>query len=781
MGGTVGSSRLRLEDEAGNKEDLVIGRLLGGTALKKRVAGSRARRRSTFGALAVLLALLLAPAAARATDFPVTNPNDAGAGSLRQAMIDANGNPGPDAIPINVPSPPNTVHLLSALPVINDDVTITGPGQGQFTVSGEDLYQPFKVNNGKTAAISGLTTSHGRCDTLACGFAGGGIRNNGTLTLTGVTVTSNTTNSAGGGIYNSGTMTIENSRVISNTVSDTSGTNPEADGGGIYNAGTMNLVQSTVSGNTASGSGGTGQSAAIGGGIFNGGLGELTIDRSTVGSNLASADALGGTETNVLGGGINNRHNLTIRRSTISNNAVSASNGTTANSARAGGISNVNPASQIDVTVTIARSTLSDNTVTSPGTSQAGGIDIFPGTYTIKSSTIAHNSAASGSNLIIGGTPVFKNTIVSNPAGGGFNCNGSAATTSYDLSSDATCGFTDPTDQLNTDPMLAPSLALNGGPTKTYALQLGSPAIDQGLSSVGETVDQRGKKRPSDFGNLANASGGDGSDIGAFEFQDTTPPNTIIDSGPAGAIHDPTPRFTFHSTEAGSTFQCKVDAHGFAACGSPRTLAYLTDGPHTFQVRAKDLAGNIDPSPASRSFSVSTAEIKRSGSTLVVTAAPGAKDNFKVTKPAATTIRVTNLPAGSFTASGVHVGLGCTRSGDYTANCTASSITKLRLGSGTAPDRALNMTSLPSTMASGAGNDVVIGGAAADTIEGGTGADILQGNNGNDTLLARDLASDTAINCDGGSKPGTSDKAVLDALPKDPDGIVSGCETKSRP
>jgi hypothetical protein len=52
--------------------------------------------------------------------------------------------------------------------------------------------------------------------------------------------------------------------------------------------------------------------------------------------------------------------------------------------------------------------------------------------------------------------------------------------------------------------------------------------------------------------------------------------------------------------------------------------------------------------------------------------------------------------------------------------------------------------------------------------------------NGNDDLRARDGASDTRINCDGGSSPGTADKADLDLLPEDPDSAVTGCESKTR-
>jgi hypothetical protein len=52
--------------------------------------------------------------------------------------------------------------------------------------------------------------------------------------------------------------------------------------------------------------------------------------------------------------------------------------------------------------------------------------------------------------------------------------------------------------------------------------------------------------------------------------------------------------------------------------------------------------------------------------------------------------------------------------------------------------------------------------------------------NGNDELLARDLTSDTTIDCDGGTAPGAADKADLDLLFWDPDSAVTNCETKTR-
>jgi len=86
-------------------------------------------------------------------------------------------------------------------------------------------------------------------------------------------------------------------------------------------------------------------------------------------------------------------------------------------------------------------------------------------------------------------------------------------------------------------------------------------------------------------------------------------PDTTIDSGPTGVIRDNTPTFTFSSDKAGSTFECRIDSDPFAGCSGPGdsdTTAALPDGPHTFAVRASDAASNLDPSPATRAFTVDT-------------------------------------------------------------------------------------------------------------------------------------------------------------------------------
>ena len=82
------------------------------------------------------------------------------------------------------------------------------------------------------------------------------------------------------------------------------------------------------------------------------------------------------------------------------------------------------------------------------------------------------------------------------------------------------------------------------------------------------------------------------------------PPNTTITSGPTGDTNNPTPTFGFSSSKPGSTFACRVDAIPYEPCTSPTTTSQLADGPHTFYVLATDSAGNVDPTPASRSFTV---------------------------------------------------------------------------------------------------------------------------------------------------------------------------------
>ncbi|MGH7770575.1 MAG: galactose oxidase-like domain-containing protein, partial [Candidatus Binatia bacterium] len=77
-----------------------------------------------------------------------------------------------------------------------------------------------------------------------------------------------------------------------------------------------------------------------------------------------------------------------------------------------------------------------------------------------------------------------------------------------------------------------------------------------------------------------------------------SPPDTTITAAPGNPSNSSTASFSFLSSKPGSSFQCKLDEGKFVACASPRDDAGLSQGSHTFQVRAVDTFGNVDPTPA---------------------------------------------------------------------------------------------------------------------------------------------------------------------------------------
>jgi hypothetical protein len=87
---------------------------------------------------------------------------------------------------------------------------------------------------------------------------------------------------------------------------------------------------------------------------------------------------------------------------------------------------------------------------------------------------------------------------------------------------------------------------------------------------------------------------------------DTTPPDTTITAGPSGSTSQTAASFSFTSTKVGSTFQCRLDLGPTTSCTSPATYTGLADGSHTFTVTATDSVGNVDPTPASRTWTVDT-------------------------------------------------------------------------------------------------------------------------------------------------------------------------------
>lgn len=134
--------------------------------------------------------------------FSVTNNADSGAGSLRQAILDANSAPGPDLIAV---SAAGTVALLSPLPTISGALTIQGPGAHQFRVDGQQQFRVFDIA-AVPVTIADLTIQHGAPGDPSDN--GAGIRSSGALTLTNVAVLSNTVPHHGAGVNVNGDLTL---------------------------------------------------------------------------------------------------------------------------------------------------------------------------------------------------------------------------------------------------------------------------------------------------------------------------------------------------------------------------------------------------------------------------------------------------------------------------------------------------------------------------------------------------------------------------------------------
>ncbi len=235
----------------------------------------------------------------------VQNNNDSGAGSLRQAILDANGTPGNYTISF-VPGVAGVISLDNPLPTLSGDIDLEGPGALRLTVqpSSGDKFGVFTVGSGAVVTLAGLTIADGTAasggilndggtltvrDCAVAGSSGGGIDNaSGTLTISDSTIAGNS-GPNGGGIVNAATLTLRNSTIADNTA--TGG----GSGGGIDNTGTLTVSSCTIAGNTASGAGG---------GVFNGGAGTATINNTLVAQNQAP------TGPDAAGAFVSQGHNL---------------------------------------------------------------------------------------------------------------------------------------------------------------------------------------------------------------------------------------------------------------------------------------------------------------------------------------------------------------------------------------------------------------------------------------------------------------------------------------
>jgi len=356
------------------------------------------------------------------TDPVVINNSDSGPGSLRQGIVDACD---ASTITFNMASVTSPISLTSATLTINKNLNIVGPGINSLTIERSTApatpqFRVFTISPAVTVSISGLTITRGRApDTSACGatfFDGGGINNEGTLTLTSVGVTANTsgdctnnpsTNFApkGGGIANFGTLTITSSLISGNTTGLGPATGFGGNGGGIFNAGMLTITDTTISLNTTgsaigadnvSGAGTGGDGA----GIYN--TGKLSLIHSDITQNTAGRGGEGafqGAGNGGEGGGIyiwasSGANTVTIDNSNISNNHAgdSGDGGNGHPSGGSGGGIRVQGG-----TVNIINTVISGNGAghSSSGTNGwGGGIHNDSGVITVTGTTISNNSGA---------------------------------------------------------------------------------------------------------------------------------------------------------------------------------------------------------------------------------------------------------------------------------------------------------------------------------------------------------------------------------------------------
>ena len=129
-------------------------------------------------------------------------------------------------------------------------------------------------------------------------------------------------------------------------------------------------------------------------------------------------------------------------------------------------------------------------------------------------------------------------------------------------------------------------------------LPCGSPAVLTGLADGPHTFAVR----------ATDANGNvDATPATTTWTVDATAPDTSITSGPAAgsATSATTAAFGFDA-EADATYECRLDAGAWAACTSGASYTALAAGDHTFRVRATDAYGNVEPTPAFRTWTVDT-------------------------------------------------------------------------------------------------------------------------------------------------------------------------------
>ncbi len=490
--------------------------------------------------------------------FTVNSLGDAGSGSgdagdLGYCINQANADDQANTIVFDptVFGTPQTI-TLSGVPLELSDTggtqTITGPAAG-VTVSGGGISRVFQLDKGVTASVSGLTISGGSSSY----GNGGGLLNDGTVTLTDCTLSGNTAR-YGGGLFNSGTADLTGCTLSGNTayysafrtIGYVSAYVNVGTGGGVFNASSaiLSLTDCTVSGSSAAGGGGLANfgTANVSDCTFSGNTTSALANFST--ANLTMIDStISGNFGNSGGGGMFNSGTATLTDCTFSgngpdgvNNAGMADLTGCTSSSNSLGMDNSGTADLIDCTLSSnetallndGTANLIDSTVSGNncGGGEAGGVanyDLAILTGCTVSGNSSGNVAAGGLQNLFAGTVILTDTIVagntdysgqyvpgdiSGNVSGTYNLIGTGGSGGLVNGVDGNIVLTSLTNL-----GLAP-LGNFGGPTQTMALLSGSPAIAAGViadypgTTTPITTDQRGE--PLDTPN---------PDIGAFQVQ----------------------------------------------------------------------------------------------------------------------------------------------------------------------------------------------------------------------------------------------------------------------
>jgi hypothetical protein len=436
----------------------------------------------TIFRLPLFALLLFCACAANGATFTVTNLSDGGAGSLRQAIIDANNAAGDDVINFQ-PNLTGAVLLTSGELSVTGNIAVNGAGASVLSVQRDgaaaaSYFRIFNIAAQTNVSINNISVKGGVLNSNA--FLGAGIYNAGALQLNNVVVANNVGGVTpeplpgfsvyqGGGIYNTGQLIVTGSTITGNQVGGGGSSGMSGYGAGIANSntGTMTVRDTNITGNKAFGGGGLSRPGmAKGVGISNDGV--AVIERCFIYNNQGDA-------RNSTGGGIYNDGTLSVSNTTISNNRAfgSTQNGAGAGGGIASGI--FSDAATINVSsTTITLNSIAGllNAATVFPTIGGGIYSKIDNSASLTNTIVADNITPNGSNI----TGVYNS--------GGGNLIGHTNSSSGWIAADV----------LNQNPQLG-QLGDYGGATQTFALLPDSPAINAGVNAAAAPTDQRGAPR----------------------------------------------------------------------------------------------------------------------------------------------------------------------------------------------------------------------------------------------------------------------------------------------